>query len=92
MHHYLAGHPQVAMPSKKEPEFWSRDVPSLKRVADPDDYLALWAGAPSEALRGEATPQYLMSEQAADAILRHRPEARFVVMLRAPAEMAAPRP
>ena len=89
LYRYLADHPGVAMSPRKEPAFWSPDVPSGAPVTDPRDYDALWKDAPDGALRGEASPHYLRSDVAVPAILRARPDARFVVLLRRPADLAA---
>jgi hypothetical protein len=77
-----------------EPFFWSFDdldrrADNRTVVVDADQYPRLWAGAPEGTLKGEATTGYLRSAVAIPAILQHRPDARFILMLRNPAEMAA---
>lgn len=91
LYSYLRSHPQVAMSEKKEPAFWSTDLEghALDRVLDRAEYLQLWSGAEPAALRGEASTNYLRSEVAVPALLAERPDARFVVLLRNPVEMAA---
>ncbi len=86
---YLATHPGIAMSSRKEPYFWSPDIRIRSPLADPADYARLWADAPPETLKGEASPSYLRSSVAIPAILDARPDARFIAMLRPPAAMAA---
>ena len=89
---YLAGHPEVAMSSRKEPCFWSPDVPRAgPRLKAREDYDALWAGAAPGALRGEASTAYIESRVAVEAILMARPDARLIAMVRNPVEMAAAR-
>jgi hypothetical protein len=88
LHYYLSGHPSVFMPQEKEPQFFSSDIAGLRRHNDLPSYLSLFAGAPKDALIGEASPVYLFSRQAIPAILTLRPDAKFIVMMRNPVEMA----
>lgn len=85
---YLRGHPGVYLPEVKEPHFFSSDLPGLRAVADEAGYRALFAAAPAGALAGEASASTLHSRAAVPAILAAVPDARFVVLLRDPAEMA----
>jgi hypothetical protein len=87
LHTYLSTHPGVRMASRKEPHFWSPDVPRQLKVSDPADYAALWNGAPPGTLLGEASPDYLRSRVAVPRLLVARPEIRFVAMLRNPVEL-----
>jgi len=86
---YLATHPDICMSSRKEPYFWCPDVPIAAPVVDMADYAELWRDAAPGMLCGEATPAYLRSQLAVPAILRANPRAKFIVLLRSPAEMAA---
>lgn len=88
---YLAGHPGIAMSRRKEPCFWSPDVERFGRVESSSEYEALWEGAPPGALRGEASTAYIQSNVAVPEILRLRPDAKFIAMLRNPVEMAPAR-
>jgi hypothetical protein len=85
---YLGEHPTVAVSRRKEPCFWSSDVRRKGQVTDRAAYLALWDDAPRGALRGEASTDYIRSEVAVPAIRRENPQARFIVMLRNPVDMA----
>lgn len=87
---YLAGHPSLAASRRKDPGYWSTDVPRGERV-DAAAYAALWDGAPAGALRFEASTTYLRSRVAVPAIRTANPAARFVAMLRNPVEMAQAR-
>lgn len=89
LYSYLRTHPRIALSSRKEPYFWSRDLHPRGAVTDAAEYAALWDGAPSDALRGEATPAYIRSAVAIPHILRERPDARFILLIRDPAAMAA---
>ena len=89
MHEYLRQHPQVFMSPRKEPLFFAADLPDLPggRLSDPDEYLALFEGVTDERRVGEASPYYLYSAHASDAIHRQCPDARIIIMLRNPADM-----
>lgn len=87
---YLREHPRVFMPDIKEPHYFCRDLnfPPRSAVRNRDAYLELFAGAPEDALIGEASASYLYSEIAIPGILRANPNAKFVAILRNPVDMA----
>ena len=87
LYRYLAAHPGISMSSRKEPHFWSPDVPRRLKVSNPADYAALWTRAPPGSLRGEASPDYLRSRIAVPRLLAAQPDARFVAMVRNPVEL-----
>ena len=89
MHEYLGQHPQVYMLARKEPLFFAPDLAGLPgdRIGDPCAYLALFEDATDQRRVGEASPYYLYSAHAADAISRQCPDARIIIMLRNPADM-----
>jgi hypothetical protein len=96
MSHYLAGHPDIFMSEEagvKEPYFYCSDLELSHirwRISDKNDYLRLFEQAPAPVkYLGEATPFYLFSQTAIPAIFKTLPQARFVVMLRNPIELAA---
>ena len=78
----------------KEPHFFSRIEPAssweafFPHVSDEDEYLALFKGARTEELLGEASTSYLWDTQAAERIKRAVPEARILIMLRDPVDRA----
>jgi hypothetical protein len=99
----LAGHPEIAMSTPKEPGFLAfgeqgytcRDgYGELARasswvVRSEADYLALWQEAPASArVLGEASTWYLSEPGCAEALYRFNPEARVVMILRQPADRA----
>lgn len=88
LYKYLSGHPSVFMPELKEPHFFARDFSSQRRVRTVEEYEALFSGTPTGAIAGEASVWYLYSEVAAKEIIRVRPDAKFIVMLRNPVEVA----
>lgn len=85
---WLAGHPSLVMSSPKEPGFYAPDV-AVPRLAETEaDYLAMFGPTEAHQLRAEASTSYLRSKVAVPRILGDRPDARFVVCLRNPVEMA----
>ena len=86
---WLAEHPAVYLSPYKEPHYYSTDfqyqVPYNQREA----YLSLFEGAGEEHLAvGEASVWYLRSRDAVPNIEREVLDARYIVMLRNPVEMA----
>lgn len=85
---WLAEHPNVFVSPIKEPHFFSTDLDG-RHIEDLDAYEALFSSArEGHAVVAEASVWYLYSQDAVANILRYSPTARFVVMLRNPAEMA----
>ncbi len=82
---WLAAHPQAFMSAKKEPHFYySPYGPPMDRAT----YRDLFAGANNAQVVGEASVWYLFSQTAHRLILRDCPDARFVVCVRDPVDMA----
>jgi hypothetical protein len=82
---WLSEHHDVFLPAESAPHFYATDLQD--RITERAHYDALYEGAKSTAI-GDASPWYLFSDVAIDNILRERPNARFVVCLRNPVEMA----
>jgi hypothetical protein len=91
LYEILGEHPQVYMPSIKEPVFMASDhhaglwamVHTRPRTLD--DYLALFADAGAGERAGEASSVYLWSQAAAANIAALQPQARIIAILREPA-------
>lgn len=85
---WLADHPQVYMSSAKEPHFFNTDEPHhLSRSLS--KYENLFEGAEIEHRAvGEASTGYLLSQVAVSNILNYNADARFIVCLRNPVDMA----
>jgi hypothetical protein len=84
---WLAGHPSIYMSPIKEPNFFNTDDRQL--VATLDAYEELFREAREDHVAiGEASVWYLSSSDAVQNILGYNPEARFIVQLRNPIEMA----
>ncbi len=93
LYEFLAGHPDVWMSPVKEPAYFSPDAPSPRNRYPYGEglpaYLALFEGATTEKLRGEASTYYLFSRQAPGLIREFEPAARIVAILRNPVGMMA---
>lgn len=85
----LKQHPEVYASVLKEPHFHAPDLPAQPHtVSDPDDYARLFAAAGEQRIRAEASVWYLYSHEAPVRIAQAHPDARIVVLLRNPVEMA----
>jgi hypothetical protein len=88
LYRYLRLHPNIYMPTKKEPHFFARDLGSYPAINTVEDYTALFMGAePRHHRVGEASVYYLRSAVAIPNILAFNPEARIIAMFRNPVEM-----
>lgn len=89
MQEYLDGHPRIFMSTPKEPCYFDTDLPYPNAPRDDEEYMRCFAGARDNHLVvGEASVGYLYSRVAVDNVLRFSPEARFMVMVRNPIDMA----
>ncbi|MBA2556463.1 MAG: sulfotransferase [Chloroflexi bacterium] len=94
MYQWLRQHPQVYMSPRKEPFFFATDLDSgseqdgLIFERSEAEYRRLFDGVRSETAIGEASTCYLFSEVAAERIKAYSPDARILIMLRDPVEMA----
>jgi len=93
--HYLAGHPQIFMTEMagiKEPDYFDSELvlSHMSTVTrDESVYLRLFEKADQNASYwGEASPLYLFSTKAIPWILQTCEDARFIVMLRSPVDLA----
>ena len=84
---WLADHPNIFMSSYKEPHFFNTD--DWRLVDTIERYERFFHGVRVQHRAiGEASVWYLSSAQAVPGILRYRSDARFIVMLRNPVDMA----
>lgn len=86
MAQYLSDHPAVFMATPKEPHHYNSDH-THGGFKDPEAYAALFEGADAKTV-GEASVFYLYSQVAVPRIEKECPNARYIVMLRNPVEMA----
>jgi hypothetical protein len=86
---YLEDHPQVFVSNPKETFFFCDDFQGLPAPATEDAYLRLFESVDRNTLAvGEATTVYMYSESAPKRIHDFDPEARILVMLRRPIDLA----
>jgi hypothetical protein len=87
---YLKQHPQIYMPSCKEPHFFSFEGENKPHWGIPnlEAYSSLFEGVTDEIAIGEASTWYLYSQTAAERIRYHIPEAKLIAILRNPVERA----
>ena len=89
MQEYLNGHPNIFMSSPKEPCYFDKDLPYPNSPRDDNEYMRCFAGVRDEHLViGEASVGYLYSKVAVENALKFNPDARFMVMVRNPVDMA----
>ncbi len=86
---YLKGHPQIFFSSVKEPHFFDTDMSKSFKLSR-TTYLSLFSGAKPDVHQavGEGSTGYLFSTVAVSNILQFNTEAKFIVMLRNPLELA----
>src|SRR5437763_10281928 len=87
LYRMLRAHPQIFMPTLKEPWFFSAELfPRPPRKLETlEEYAALFEAAEPGQRVGEATPAYLFSQTAAARIAEVQPGARIIAILREPA-------
>lgn len=88
---YLASHPDVYLGYPKEPSYWSTDLAHTGTVAPVDSYekyLAVYRHAGSHRILLDASTRYLFSDCAIPAIWEAQPDARFIVAVRPPVDLA----
>jgi len=101
LYQYLKQHPDIYMPAKKEPSFFTVDEGEVVEEGGPNgrrigksrvnklaDYQALFQDATTEKARGEASPFYLYVPKSPDRIKQCIPDADIFVVLRNPIERA----
>lgn len=101
LHYYLKQHPEVFMPTVKEPDFFFfantnirfRDatttvIQPAPHATDARAYQHLFAKAGNAREVGEASTLYLYGEHVAKAIRDYLPQVKLIVMLRNPADRA----
>lgn len=85
LHKVLSQHPQVFMPTLKEPSFFCS---YFQVVKDPVTYYRLFDPGEGRAAVGEASHVYLSNPETASLLHALFPEARFVLIFRNPVERA----
>jgi len=89
LYSYLKQHPEVWTSVLKEPCFFGSDLTVQPHtVRDESLYLELFSGAGDRPRLGEASVWYLSSEKAPHEIRAYSPDAKILILLREPAQMA----
>jgi hypothetical protein len=93
LYEMLKLHPQIFLPTLKEPRFMASDMRSRFRYERErphpqtlEEYLSLFTEARPEQRVGEASATYLWSHTAAERIAELQPGARIIAILREPAD------
>lgn len=85
MYNYLKQHPDIFMPSLKEPHYFGDDHHHINRAPRTlDRYLDHFHDAEDEKRVGDASTSYLHSTQAPSEIKEFNPSSKIIVMLRNP--------
>ena len=85
---WLSSHPNIFMSPIKEPHHFCSDF-GYKEYSNPRKYQALFKKVkPEHKAIGEASATYLYSKDAVKNIIKDIPDAKFIVLLRNPIEMA----
>jgi hypothetical protein len=85
LHRYLRQHPDVFMSHIKEPTFFCQ---GFQVVKNPIRYFDLFASVKRERIIGESSHAYMTNPSTARVLKTLFPDARFVVILRNPADRA----
>lgn len=86
---WLGEHPHIFMSNPKEPAFFCKDINIPLSIKTLEKYLQIFEDSGNKHLAvGEASAIYLFSQVAVKNILEINPDARFIVMLRNPIDMA----
>jgi hypothetical protein len=86
LYYYLKQHPDIYMPDVKEPDFFTDGAPRAVRTLR--EYQELFAGWNGQKALGEASTSYLPSQNAANKVFRLLPEAKIIIVLRNPVDVA----
>lgn len=88
MYSYLRQHPEIYVSPHKEPHFFGSDLSPLPGgVREEELYRELFAGAGDRPRAGEGSVWYLLSEKAPFEIKEFAPDAKILILLRAPQQM-----
>ena len=85
---WLSQHSEIYLASTKEPRFFNSDWNLPNRPVTLEEYQKFFIAARGEAWLCDGTTGYLASEVAASAIKEYNPDARYLVCLRNPIDMA----
>ena len=88
---YLKQHPDIFLPKRKEPHYYSSQsnplpywLLPLKSINTKEDYLQLFEDSKEGMVVGEASSTYLMNFEAPKLIFEDNPNAKIIISLRNP--------
>lgn len=83
---HLSEHPEICFSIYKEPCFFLPDAPDVKKQLVPDQktYQQLFLSDSQTKIMGEGSVSYIYSEAALQAIFKHNPSAKLIVLVRNP--------
>jgi len=81
---YLESHPDICFSSAKEPHFFNTDFPGFRWANSLDEYLLFFNECEGTKVIGEASVQYLYSNDSAKNIAGISPSAKILIFLRSP--------
>ena len=85
---YLDDLDSVFVTKPKEPHFFADDFPGYRMVGDMEEYLSLFESAGDSTCLGEGSVFYMYSDFALQNIRDFAPDAKLIVMLRNPIDLA----
>lgn len=88
MHEYLRKHPDAFMSTPKELHFFAPEAAATGTITDEQQYRLLFVQAEGKKVIGESSPGYLYPERTPHRIKAFAPNAKILMMLRDPAEIA----
>ena len=88
LHSYLGQHPRIFMPSQKEVHHFGSDLAGLPATLSPYQHRRLFDDASEASIVGETCIWALYSKNAAREIKAACPDAKIVILLRDPIDLA----
>lgn len=87
--HYLSQHPHVCFSTPKEPGYFAFNLPESRLAETEKEYSKCFSCSKKhKQLKGEGSTIYLYSSEAFRKIIEHNPEAKIILMLRNPIDLA----
>ena len=87
LHYYINQHPEIALSTPKELNYFCSDVKEVYTPRAEEEYLSFFDYSPQFKFRGEGTPYYIISESASEGIKRMSPDAKIIITLRRPVDV-----
>jgi Sulfotransferase domain len=86
--HYLGQHPDIFIPELKELNFFASDLDLHRYYGSEREYVDAFQNQLGKKICGEGTVWYLYSETAASEIKSFNRDAKIIISLRSPSDMA----